>query len=269
MKYTLGKIKFKDKKGGDIIPEFYSESDGIPSDLLITEGYKTLHSSYKHAMIVAFYDKYYVVEYRDKNNKIIRLGFLEDVLEPYEELQAYTGKFKKGDKVKVVRKAKSKEGDWILDWISPMTDFVNKTVTIEKIVENVRGYSMVEGYVYPEFVLEKVETNSNLELTRNKYKKGMVVRSVRHHNDYTINSEPFKEIDGYIYGNNGGITLFYAGEWAEIISKPVTVRGDKEPREQAFTPIKLPNEPFSKNHRPEIVFEENPRRMNIRPLRSI
>jgi len=25
----------------------------------------------------------------------------------------------------------------------------------------------------------------------------------------------------------------------------------------------------SKNHRPEIVFEENPRRMNIRPLRSI
>ena len=257
MKYTLGKIKFKGKKGGDHIPEFYTES-GIPSDLLITNGYTILHSSYKYATIVDFYNEYYIVEYRDKNNKIIRLGFLEDVLEPYEELQAYTGKFKKGDKVKVVRKAKSKEGDWILDWISPMTDFVNKTVTIEKIVENVKGYSMVEGYVYPEFVLEKVETNSNLELTRNKYKEGMVVRSVRHHNDYTINSEPFKEIDGYIYGNNGGIALFYAGEWAEIISKPVTVRGDKEP-----------HEPFSKNHRPEIVFEENPRRMNIRPLRSI
>jgi len=250
MKYTLGKIKFKDKKGGDIIPEFYSESDGIPSDLLITNGHITLHSSYKYAMIVAFYDRYYIVEYKDKNNESMRLGFLEDVLEPYEELQAYTGKFKIGDKVKVIRKAESQEGNWETCWTDPMTKIIGKTFIIDNIDStNNYGYrNKVLKCYFPEFVLEKVETSSNLELARNKYKEGMVIRSAYYYDDYTINSKPFKEIDGCIYANNGSSTLYIYGEWAEIISKPVNINSTEADNSNKI--IFLPDIPSRRTIKP-------------------
>lgn len=81
-------------------------------------------------------------------------------------LQANTGKFKKGDKVRVIRAAKSYEGDWKLCWISVMNDSVGTIVTIDDNREE-DGYFIKEtGCVYPEFVLElvsKVDENDSKE----------------------------------------------------------------------------------------------------------
>lgn len=76
-------------------------------------------------------------------------------------LKANTGKFGIGDKVKVVRKAESCEGDWKASWNNLMDYCINKEGVIHKILsENNYGYNLAinnDYWSFPEFVLELVE----------------------------------------------------------------------------------------------------------------
>lgn len=71
-------------------------------------------------------------------------------------LKPYTGKFKVGDKVKVVRKAANYEGDWENHWYNLMDFSVGKELFIKDIFGK-QGYCLNDGFRYPEFVLEKIE----------------------------------------------------------------------------------------------------------------
>lgn len=74
-------------------------------------------------------------------------------------LKANTGKFEIGDKVKVIKKAESKAGDWDNSWEKEMDISVNKIFTIISVGET-KGYELEDNlydYYYPEFVLELVE----------------------------------------------------------------------------------------------------------------
>ena len=74
-------------------------------------------------------------------------------------LKSYTGKFKEGDKVKVIRKAESREGDWKNCWVSDFMDkFIGKTITIANSPSDFNDYRFIDcPFGLPEFILEKVE----------------------------------------------------------------------------------------------------------------
>jgi len=80
----------------------------------------------------------------------------------YKELNINTaihsGKFKPGDKVKVVRKVRDGENNWDNSWVDKMDKNIGKIVTIRNI--DLWGYNIEEDiFVYPEFVLEACMPN--------------------------------------------------------------------------------------------------------------
>lgn len=85
MKYSKGKIKFKNKENRDYISNFYTNSDGIPEEKIIY-GSTELHKDYdrESAEIVDFHNEYYIVKYKDCTGRYVQLGFKEEDLEPFE-----------------------------------------------------------------------------------------------------------------------------------------------------------------------------------------
>lgn len=114
-------------------------------------------------------DEFQVLELNSYNNEqpVSPNGKLFDNKEDAEKyhkslLKANTGKFKIGDKIKVIRKCESFEGNWIGNWVENMDDSVNNTFIIKQIYINY-GYKLAmkndKGHFYfPEFVLELVES---------------------------------------------------------------------------------------------------------------
>lgn len=88
--------------------------------------------------------------------KLITVDEYLEAIGKKRQLKANTGKFKVGDRVRVVRKGKTGEGDWLNGWIESMDNLVGKIVTIEASRENY-GYIVTPIWNVPEFVLEKVE----------------------------------------------------------------------------------------------------------------
>lgn len=95
-----------------------------------------------------------------KNTKDFLYFSTKEAAEQYikSTLKANTGKFEVGDKVKVVRKAESREGDWDNSWTPSMNESIGKVLTIMKNCK-LYGYKLNDfhGLDYPEFVLELVE----------------------------------------------------------------------------------------------------------------
>lgn len=82
------------------------------------------------------------------------------VREAYKVMHEASG-IKKGDRVKVLRKAKDKEMGWSVGWISSMNVTVGKTGVVEDTeVEQVRVRFEHENdyWNYPFFVLEVMES---------------------------------------------------------------------------------------------------------------
>ena len=85
--------------------------------------------------------------------------------EPYEERAKKWIKengLKKGDYVKVVRKAKDYEDGWDGRWTKERDDFIGKVIPVSDIGEStgvILSYCCCDwaGYDFPYFVLEKVE----------------------------------------------------------------------------------------------------------------
>ena len=65
---------------------------------------------------------------------------------PKIQLKAYTNKFKIGDKVKVIRKANDKEGDWRYDWVSKMDSQINKVLEVIETYRDNIGYKLLRGF---------------------------------------------------------------------------------------------------------------------------
>ena len=78
-KFKKGPIRFKGKKKGDFIPEYFTNYNVIP-DKFIIHG-STVIGDIESPRIVDFFDKYYIVSYISEKNKKVQLGFKEDVLE--------------------------------------------------------------------------------------------------------------------------------------------------------------------------------------------
>ena len=77
-----------------------------------------------------------------------------------KKLELFSGKFKVGDKVKVLRKAESREGDWLDTWGADMGTSVGKTLEVININKGLHEYELSDGllnYGYPEFTLELAE----------------------------------------------------------------------------------------------------------------
>ena len=77
-----------------------------------------------------------------------------------KKLELFSGKFKVGDKVKVLRKAKDHEGDWVDTWNADMDTSVGKTLEVININKGLHEYELRDGLVnfgYPEFILELAE----------------------------------------------------------------------------------------------------------------
>jgi hypothetical protein len=101
-----------------------------------------------------------------------------------EQPKPYTGKFKIGDKVKVIRKAEKGENDWICSWVDSMNYLIGNTVKIYAIAT--KGYFIdcgKETWHVPEFILESIE---NIEIfPKEKLKKQLCK---------IINNQQLKEI---------------------------------------------------------------------------
>lgn len=79
-----------------------------------------------------------------------------EVPKSYAELQAESG-LKVGDWVKVTRAAKSYENGWGTVWNPKMNDCIGKVFQIGYI-SNFQGISSTDGgFIFPFFVLEKIE----------------------------------------------------------------------------------------------------------------
>jgi hypothetical protein len=66
-----------------------------------------------------------------------------------------------GDTVRVTRKAESMEGGWEEFWVEDMNQYVGKTMAVSSITSDgieLRKfpYAGIQNYVFPYFVLEKV-----------------------------------------------------------------------------------------------------------------
>ena len=66
-------VKFK--YSSDEIPEYFTDEDDIPDELII-HGNVKLHKDYD-AKIVAIHYNYYIVKYLGDNSRYVQLGFLE------------------------------------------------------------------------------------------------------------------------------------------------------------------------------------------------
>jgi len=62
---------------------------------------------------------------------------------------------RQGDYVKVTRKAFRGEGDWVEDWFDRMNSSIGVTNVLFEIDFDNRGL-VVNGYLYPYFVIEKI-----------------------------------------------------------------------------------------------------------------
>ena len=96
MKYNIEDIvKFKGKQSGSVISQYYTEGSGIPTEK-ITHGSVLLGSNYnkEFAVIKDIWSEYYIVEYEDSDNKLVRLGFKEEDLE-LESKKGVISKFMK------------------------------------------------------------------------------------------------------------------------------------------------------------------------------
>lgn len=65
-------------------------------------------------------------------------------------------RIKKGDSVKVLRKAEDKEGGWRTFWVPCMDSFVGKTLTVLED-KGKYGFGLSDHYTYPFFVLELIQ----------------------------------------------------------------------------------------------------------------
>jgi len=74
---------------------------------------------------------------------------------------------KVGDKVKVLRKAKSFERDWKASWVKSMDDYIGKTLKVIDFSCN-SGVRLDGNYNFPAFVLEKVENEKPLPTTEER-----------------------------------------------------------------------------------------------------
>jgi hypothetical protein len=62
-----------------------------------------------------------------------------------------------GDKVRVLRKAKSYEMGWCYAWSEDMNAYIDKTFYIAKILSNIGiTFQNAQSYCFPFFVLEKI-----------------------------------------------------------------------------------------------------------------
>jgi hypothetical protein len=90
-------------------------------------------------------------EYLYKDGK-----WAEIVSKPEVSVYPTDVKYQKGDKVKVLRKAKDRERGWNMVWIESMSLRVGTVLTVQED-NGLEGVLMKEGCRYPHFVLEKVE----------------------------------------------------------------------------------------------------------------
>lgn len=129
--------------------------------------------------------------------------------DPSKDLKAYTGRFKKGDNVKVLREAESFEGDWCNSWTSTMSFCVGKVYTITDISNITNEGYLLAGYYFPEFVLELVKSAS--EPIESEYDMSNIITIAVERNapNILVKSRPNPielnpENDCYIYGNGLG-----------------------------------------------------------------
>jgi hypothetical protein len=76
------KVKFIGSNDRRYIPKYYTDSNGIPREIL-NHGSTRLGERYfkDFAKIVDVYKDFFIVEYEDENAKLVKLGFKTDKLE--------------------------------------------------------------------------------------------------------------------------------------------------------------------------------------------
>lgn len=147
--------------------------------------------------------------------------------------------YQTGDRVRILRTAKSHERGWYNTWVSPKGDFIEQIFTVTNDCGD-KGVSLKEAgdYLYPHFVLEKVVAEdfldndmrkdaiveSNLEKANRLFKVGMTIKSVMN-STFTFSESSFPLIERAcgIITNNEGCKHLYNPEknkWATIVSTP-------------------------------------------------
>lgn len=81
---------------------------------------------------------------------------MADLEKAYKLMEKNCG-LKEGDKVRIMRKAKTRELGWNNVWVEPMDNVVGKEATVDSVSKHGLGIRF-KGmpYYYPWFVLEKI-----------------------------------------------------------------------------------------------------------------
>jgi len=161
------KVKFI--KGGESIPTYASDHDGIPRNM-IKHGSTRLGEDYEKnfAKVVDIHNEYYILSWISKDGKEMRLGFAE------EELELVGGKLRKGRKVVLIKNPNSdeweesnpiwgKDGQYISGIITDYDGYDEYRVTWENGRSNV--YDLDDGWV--------------LKLLKDAPKKGGIFKKIK------------------------------------------------------------------------------------------
>ena len=118
-------------------------------------------------------------------------------------------KFKVGDKVKVVCRAESGEGDWDNSWNSYMDKFIGNTYEIIDI--GIRGDYKLSDWYFPSFCLELVEEKSEDWCVQVTKENREAVKRWMDNDDYDFST-------GYYYGIRNSYKDTYKDSFGKVLS---------------------------------------------------